>query len=42
MSKDILYQGKVNVQTDDGVINIYDRERLLSKSSSLKYSAGYI
>lgn len=29
MSKDILYQGKVNVQTDDGVINIYDRERLL-------------
>lgn len=29
MSKDILYQGKVNVQTNDGVINIYDRERLL-------------
>lgn len=29
MSKDILYQGKVNVQTHDGVINIYDRERLL-------------
>lgn len=29
MSKDILYKGKVNVQTDDGVINIYDRERLL-------------
>lgn len=29
MSKEILYQGKVNVQTNDGVINIYDRERLL-------------
>lgn len=29
MSKDILYQGKVNVQTNDGVINIYDKERLL-------------
>lgn len=29
MSKDILYQGRVNLQTNDGVINIYDRERLL-------------
>lgn len=29
MSKNILYQGRVNLQTNDGVINIYDRERLL-------------
>lgn len=29
MSKDILYQGRINVQTNDGIINIYDRERLL-------------
>lgn len=29
MSKDILYQGRINLQTDDGIINIYDRERLL-------------
>lgn len=29
MSKDILYQGRINLQTNDGVINIYDRERLL-------------
>ncbi|MCI8291853.1 MAG: hypothetical protein HFJ25_06415 [Clostridia bacterium] len=29
MAKNILYQGRVNLQTNDGVINIYDRERLL-------------
>ena len=29
MSKDILYQGRVNLKTNDGIINIYDRERLL-------------
>lgn len=29
MSKDILYQGKLSLQTNDGTINIYDRERLL-------------
>ncbi len=29
MSKDILYKGRINLQTNDGVINIYDRERLL-------------
>lgn len=29
MSKDILFQGRVNLQTNDGIINIYDRERLL-------------
>ncbi len=29
MAKDILYQGRVSLQTNDGVINIYDRERLL-------------
>ena len=29
MSKDILYQGRINLQTNDGIINIYDRERLL-------------
>lgn len=26
MSKDILYQGRINVQTNDGIINIYDRD----------------
>lgn len=29
MSKDILYRGRVNLKTNDGIINIYDRERLL-------------
>lgn len=29
MSKDILYQGRINLQTNDGIINIYNRERLL-------------
>ncbi len=29
MSKDILYQGKIILQTNDGIINIYDKERLL-------------
>ena len=29
MSKDILYQGKISLQTNDAIINIYDRERLL-------------
>ena len=29
MSKNILYQGRVNLKTNDGIINIYDRERLL-------------
>lgn len=29
MAKNILYQGRVKLQTNDGVINIYDRERLL-------------
>lgn len=29
MAKKILYQGRVIIQTNDGVINIYDRERLL-------------
>lgn len=29
MSKDILYQGRINLQTKDGIINIYDKERLL-------------
>ncbi len=29
MSKDILYKGRMNLQTNDGLINIYDRERLL-------------
>ena len=29
MSKETLYKGKVNLQTNDGEINIYDRERLL-------------
>ncbi len=24
MSKDILYQGRINLQTNDGIINIYD------------------
>ncbi len=29
MSKNILYQGRINLQTNDGLINIYNRERLL-------------
>lgn len=29
MSKDILYQGRGNLQKDDGAINIYNGERVL-------------
>lgn len=29
MSKEVLYKGRVILRTNDGIINIYDRERLL-------------
>lgn len=29
MAKNILYQGRIQLQTIDGIINIYDKERLL-------------
>ena len=29
MTRDILYQGSINVETDDGIIRIYNKERLL-------------